>query len=329
MGPIQAITTCFRKYATFSGRASRSEYWWFTALSLGGSIIIFTSLIFISETDEDTSDIIILLWLTHTFITIIPYITVSWRRIHDTGHPGYWALLPPFLFTATFYYLFGYLPEDTNSFFEISVGSLILLLVLWAYWFSRSPNTNDNQFGPAPYSAKYSELEKQRKSLLLELMKATNTCFKKYFILSGRASRSEFWWFICFQGIVGLALGIGELGYYGLESEQTGLASTAVMLLFFCPNLTVSFRRLHDTGKSGWYLLLPAAGFVVGITFGAITGNLLGQAASIISGIIIVMGYLILLWWYIKPSDPNENKYGPPPNDTTLSPNPNLNEVTP
>ncbi|MBR2606636.1 MAG: DUF805 domain-containing protein [Bacteroidaceae bacterium] len=74
MSFLESIKTCFGKYATFSGRARRSEYWWFVLLNLLISII----------------PIINMIW---GLIVLIPSIAVCIRRLHDTGRSGWWLLL--------------------------------------------------------------------------------------------------------------------------------------------------------------------------------------------------------------------------------------------
>ena len=65
------------------------------------------------------------------------------------------------------------------------------------------------------------------------------TCFSKYVTFSGRASRSEYWWFALLSLIVGLIPFVQILA-----------------LLFLSPSLAVAVRRMHDIGKSGWFVLL-------------------------------------------------------------------------
>lgn len=72
------------------------------------------------------------------------------------------------------------------------------------------------------------------------------TCFSKYVTFSGRASRSEYWWFALFSFIVGFIPVVNLLG-----------------LLLILPGLAVAVRRLHDIGKSGWnflWVLIPFLG---------------------------------------------------------------------
>lgn len=82
-----------------------------------------------------------------------------------------------------------------------------------------------------------------------------STCFSKYATFNGRASRSEYWWFILFTFLVSVALGM-------VSDTLSGLFSLAVLL----PSLAVGARRLHDTDRSGWFLLLsliPLIGWII------------------------------------------------------------------
>lgn len=75
----ESIRVCFAKYADFSGRASRSEYWWF---------ILFLTLAWIG-----TSMISEFLGLIVTLATLLPAITAATRRLHDTNRSGWWQLI--------------------------------------------------------------------------------------------------------------------------------------------------------------------------------------------------------------------------------------------
>ena len=85
------------------------------------------------------------------------------------------------------------------------------------------------------------------------------TCFSKYVDFNGVASRSEFWWFILFVFIVAVVLNL-----------ISPTLANIVSLAFLLPQLAVGARRLHDTGRSGWWqllLLLPLIGLIVLIVF--------------------------------------------------------------
>jgi uncharacterized membrane protein YhaH (DUF805 family) len=117
---------------------------------------------------------------------------------------------------------------------------------------------------------------------LVTLTGAVRTCFAKYATFSGRAGRREYWWFFLFCVIVSILTSILDayLGT-GFESDSAvladqGVVSSLVTLLLLLPNLAVGARRLHDTGRSGWWQLLfviPCVGVIVLIVFFATAGD--------------------------------------------------------
>ncbi len=93
---------------------------------------------------------------------------------------------------------------------------------------------------------------------------------KKYAVFSGRARRKEYWMFTLFSTIIALVLGFIE-GIVGIAPETNqsilvGIYTLAVLI----PSIAVSVRRLHDTGRSGWWVLIslvPLIGAIVLIVF--------------------------------------------------------------
>ena len=86
-----------------------------------------------------------------------------------------------------------------------------------------------------------------------------STCFSKYATFDGRATRSEFWWWFLFVFLVSGATGL-------ISDIFQGLFSLAVLL----PNLAAGARRLHDTDRSAWFLLLwfiPIIGWIILLVF--------------------------------------------------------------
>ncbi len=82
-----------------------------------------------------------------------------------------------------------------------------------------------------------------------------STCFSKYAAFDGRATRSEYWWWFLFTFLVSLATGM-------VSEMLSGLFSLGVLL----PSLAVGARRLHDTDRSAWFLLLwfvPLIGWII------------------------------------------------------------------
>jgi uncharacterized membrane protein YhaH (DUF805 family) len=89
---------------------------------------------------------------------------------------------------------------------------------------------------------------------------SVSVCFKKYFVFEGRASRSEYWWF---QLIVAPAYIIFEIT--DSESSPVSFLFLVITLLTLIPAISVGVRRLHDTNKSGFYLLLSFIPFIGGL----------------------------------------------------------------
>lgn len=96
-------------------------------------------------------------------------------------------------------------------------------------------------------------------------------CFEKYASFSGRAPRSEFWWFYVFTFLFTYVVAIVFFGIgYLCGDTSGGFIAMAVgvglyCLLMFLPSLAVTVRRLHDTGRSGWWYLISFVPFIGGI----------------------------------------------------------------
>ncbi|SDU95167.1 Uncharacterized membrane protein YhaH, DUF805 family [Microlunatus sagamiharensis] len=95
--PAQAFRRFWRKYVTFSGRASRSEYWWWVLIAFAVSVVF--QLIGVAQTGsfalgerrtDDVGDILSSLW---GLAVAIPTLALSWRRLHDTNRSGLWILI--------------------------------------------------------------------------------------------------------------------------------------------------------------------------------------------------------------------------------------------
>jgi uncharacterized membrane protein YhaH (DUF805 family) len=108
----------------------------------------------------------------------------------------------------------------------------------------------------------------------------TTVLTQKYADFSGRARRSEYWWFYLFVVIVDIVMGIID-GVIG-----TRIPGTLVGLALVVPIIAVGVRRLHDTGRSGWLYLIA----------------------------FTIIGILVLIYWFAADdSQPGANEYGPSP----------------
>lgn len=89
--------TALKKYAVFSGRARRSEFWYFELfnilLPLGGALVLEVLLILVGTKPDDASTIAIGLYDLWFLAMLLPHWGVTVRRLHDTGRTGWWTLI--------------------------------------------------------------------------------------------------------------------------------------------------------------------------------------------------------------------------------------------
>jgi uncharacterized membrane protein YhaH (DUF805 family) len=153
---------------------------------------------------------------------------------------------------------------------------------------------------------------------------AVKTCLRNYFKFSGRARRSEYWWFYLFTIIVAVISAIIDGAIFGWENADEGLVGTITSLALLFPSLSAGWRRLHDTGRSGWWI----GGGMIAIILGAgvLIGTVLstgGGALNEFSGLIVIFGLLVLVYsitmlvFLCQDSHENDNKYGPSPKYNT------------
>lgn len=116
---------------------------------------------------------------------------------------------------------------------------------------------------------------------------AIRSCFTQYVGFSGRARRSEYWFWTLFAIIVGAVAG----GISGAMHAQ--IISTIVSLALFLPGLAVAARRLHDTNRSAWWLLIA---------------------------LVPLVGAVVLIVFLVQDSVPGDNAYGPSPKAVPAAP---------
>ena len=93
---------------------------------------------------------------------------------------------------------------------------------------------------------------------------------KNYANFEGRARRKEYWYFVLINFIFSLVLGFvsGATDLTFGPTGESGILDTIYSLAVFIPSIAVGVRRMHDVGKSGWYLLIPLYNFVLAVTEG-------------------------------------------------------------
>ena len=133
---------------------------------------------------------------------------------------------------------------------------------------------------------------------------SVKTCFKKYTTFSGRASRSEFWYFYLFNYGLYVILIISAINI----SSIFGWLFIGFFLATFIPFLAATARRLHDINKSGWFQILPLPFSF----FDRLLERSSQECLSILFGLITLGLYIYLLVLYCTKGEKKKNKYGKP-----------------
>lgn len=150
----------------------------------------------------------------------------------------------------------------------------------------------------------------------MDFKTAVKTCLtEKYATFSGRASRSEYWWFV-------LAAVIGAVVF---SLPANWVLSTIYSLALFLPGAAAGARRLQDTGRPGWYIFIPMGlGLISQLFFGGsvevgadgmpVTMPGIGSILFMgLFGLIQLVLVVVFIWWLTRPSEPQTNTYGPVP----------------
>jgi len=127
----------------------------------------------------------------------------------------------------------------------------------------------------------------------MNLTEAVQTGFRKYVDFSGRAVRSEYWYWVLAVVLGSLVLGVVDSVMFASMAGPGGVQPLSLIysLAVFLPSLAVAVRRLHDVGRSGWWYLIV---------------------------FVPLIGLLVLLYWFVQPGSDGANEYGPPPQVTAV-----------
>lgn len=152
--------------------------------------------------------------------------------------------------------------------------------------------------------------------------------YRRCLTFRGRASRSEFWYFVLYVVLGFVVCDRIDQALFG----AWGCASVTMLFLVVggLPLIPAAWRRMHDTGRSGFHVLCPAIVMIgahtfvrflgsvarsgTGGVFGALREAVNGNAALIVGTVTLVVMFtpLLVIWWLARPSEPRENRWGPP-----------------
>jgi uncharacterized membrane protein YhaH (DUF805 family) len=118
----------------------------------------------------------------------------------------------------------------------------------------------------------------------MDFQTSIKTCFQKYAVFSGRASRSEFWYFSLFCFLGGTITWVIDTMILGYGAEDWGAISVIFQIVIILPGIAVGARRLHDINKSGWWQLIT----------------------------LTIIGIILLIVWFATIGSSKKNEYGSP-----------------
>lgn len=118
----------------------------------------------------------------------------------------------------------------------------------------------------------------------MDIQTSIKTCFSKYATFSGRASRSEFWFFQLFIIFVSIATLIIDVLILGYSIDDRTPINSIFTIIYMTPSIAVGSRRLHDLNKSGWWQLLY----------------------------FTIIGIILLIVWWATQGERKKNSFGPP-----------------
>lgn len=163
-------------------------------------------------------------------------------------------------------------------------------------------------------------------SLLMTFTQAVRSALGNYATFSGRARRSEYWWFYLFTILVGLVTSVVDAVLNTAFNNEIGIVGTIISLALLLPSLAVTARRLHDTGRTGWWMMLPVVpllttivvGFaaVLAAVFSTDTDGTPAVALIVLlvaSALLTLVAFITVLVFLCLDSNHGPNKYGPTP----------------
>ena len=337
-----------RRYADFEGRASRAEFWWFNLVLYGIQIAIVVLGTVFSPALERVSAVML---LVHGLGTALPQLAVTARRLHDTGRSGWLMLLlliPVIGWIPVLIFLLQSSDAGPNE-YDRGPGRL-------GNYCTGCGSQNDDEArfckgcgkamsGSTPSAARPEPVSPgpARPVGCGKAMSGSTPSAARpepvspgparpvgggmtvgYYLqglsrfqeFEGRASLAEFWWFTLVQFGINIMILVLVVALFGVTAVQ--ITFWGLILVTGLPLLAAATRRLHDTGRSGWWTLfyLILMGWLSPLQE-SIVWWLFWKASSGIWILVWGLGWIlclvllvVLFIFLVRPSDAGPNKYG-------------------
>lgn len=309
---------CLKQYSDFNGRARRKEYWMFCLVQSILGLILFAADMLLFVLPSDGFPILTMLYAT---AILFPSLAVAVRRLHDIGKSGWWYanfcvilwlvfIVLGMLWALGSTYSIPILTYIGYAIFPVSITASIWIIVI----FCKDSEPNENKWGLNPKDP----LTPEEDIVNIDCFKYFVKCMKHYVDFHGRAGRAEFWMFYGVTSMIQTIFSTAMNARKGGEIDAVtpiGMIYLVYIIVMILPSLAVGVRRLHDIGKSGWYL---AGALVLAVILSIAIGVAIGMQSNVEAIVLMILLIALILAFYIVPmlkGQPGENKWGPNPKD--------------
>ncbi|MBO5695702.1 MAG: DUF805 domain-containing protein [Lentisphaeria bacterium] len=284
-------------------------------------------------------------------VLVLATIPIAVQRLHDLGKGG--KFYAPFPVWVMLNMLLPVLPIGTD-WIILPLALLEALLfcysaVLWIVLFFKGSQKEENAFGacPKPMQIRWLPKKEDAEDMVEEeeaepfsLSGYVSGILEKYRQFDGRASRREFWQFVLFTAIVSVGLTLlnfliilvlfwfdPALGdYFSFENYPANIIYLPVLLPFIlisciwrfgilCPAVAVAIRRMHDTGRSGKFVLLLAPYLFLSTIGDWLPHSLFPPVVNIVFSVIALLAGAVFIFFACQKSRTGENQYDLPGDD--------------
>ena len=283
-------------------------------------------------------------------LLVVATIPVAVQRLHDLGKGG--KFYAPFPCWVVLSMIFPLIPFSTDWLLLplalIEAGLFCYSVVLWILLLFKRSQNEENAFGacPQPVPVQWIPANADAADTAEEdaepfsLSGYVSGILEKYRQFDGRATRKEFWQFVLFTAVVSVGLTLLNFllilalfwfdpamgDYFNFENYLANILYLPVLLPFvliscvwrfgiLCPAVAIAIRRMHDTGRSGKFVLLLAPYLFLSTIGDWLPHSLFPPVVNIIFSVIALLTGAVFIFFACQKSQPGENQYDLPGED--------------